>query len=153
MGLPQPGGTGACPGNTAEALTLYQKAWKLAASARQPLAAFAQEYLSLLNEAGEFQKAWDVFQSLPPEALDFDPVQILRASIALQVGCLDETKETLRREYASVREGEVILTDLWVELLRKRISVETGRSPDEISRKEIETAYPPPLTIDFRSAG
>lgn len=140
-------------GKTAEALDLYQKAWELAISTQQHQAGFAQEYLSLLNEAGEFQKAWDVCQSLPPEALDFDPVQILRASIALQVGCLDETEETLRREYASVREGEVILTDLWVELLRKKISIETGRSPDEISRKEIETAYPPPSTIDFRSAG
>ena len=109
--------------------------------------------MSLLNEAGEFQKAWDECQNLPPEALDFDQVQILRASIAYQVGLLDETEETLRLEYVSVREGEVILIDLWVELLRKRISVETGRSPDEISRKEIETAYPPPLTIDFRSAG
>ena len=139
-------------GKTSEALDLYHQAWELAIATQQYQAGFAQEYLSLLNKAGEFQKAWEVCQSLPPEALDLDPVQILRANIALQVGRLDEAETALKREYASIREGAVILTDLWVELWRRRISAETGRSPDEISRQEIETAHPAPAGIDFRSA-
>jgi tetratricopeptide (TPR) repeat protein len=139
-------------GKTVEALDLYHKAWELAISTQQYQAGFAQEYLSLLNEAGEFQKAWDVCQSLPPEALDLDPVQILRASIALQVGRLDEAELALQREYASIREGAVILTDLWIDLWRRKIAAETGRSPVEISRQEIETAHPAPAGIDFRSA-
>jgi tetratricopeptide (TPR) repeat protein len=139
-------------GKTAEALDWYQKAWQLAMATQQIQASFAQEYLSLLSEAGEFQKAWNVSKSLPAQALDFDAVQILRASIALQVGCLDEAELALQREYASVREGAVILTDLWIELWRRKMSAETGRPAVEISTQEIEAAHPPPAGIDFRSA-
>ena len=139
-------------GNTVKALDFYHKAWDLAISTQQNQVGFVQEYLSLLNEAGEYQQAWEVCQSLPAEALDLDPVQILRVSIALHVGRLDEAELALHREYASIREGAVILTDLWIELWRRRISASTGRIPADISRREIEVSHPPPAGIDFRSA-
>jgi tetratricopeptide (TPR) repeat protein len=139
-------------GKTVEALDLYCKAWELAIATHQYQAGLAEEYLSLLCETGEYQKAWEVCKSLSPEALDLDPVQILRASIALKVGRLDEAEVALHREYASIREGAVILTDLWNDLWRRRISAETGRSPGEISQEEIESTHPAPAGIDFRSA-
>ena len=136
-------------GRTSEALGLSQKAWELATTAvdpaaRQALAAFAQEYLILLCEAGKFDEAWKAIQELPPDVLDFDPIQILQARIALQVGSLDEAETALKREYASIREGVDILTDLWVELWRRRVSAATGRPSGEISRQEIEFGLPAP---------
>ena len=138
-------------GKTAEALAIYQKA-NLQGMRSQMPAAMAQEYLSLLVEAGEYARAWEVCEDLSPQALDYDPVQILRASIALQVGRLEEAEASLMREYASIREGAVVLTDLWVELWRRRMSAQSGRAPQDITRQEVEAAYPPPAGIDFRSA-
>ena len=139
-------------GQTAEALAIYEQAWALEDARRQLPAAMAQEYLALLNDAGQYARAWEVCAGLPPEALDYDPVQILRAQIALQVGRLAEAEASLLREYASIREGAVILTDLWVELWRRRMSAQSGRAPQEITRQEVEATYPPPAGIDFRSA-
>jgi tetratricopeptide (TPR) repeat protein len=139
-------------GKTAEAIDLYQRAWELAVSSHQVPPAFVQEYLSLLNEAGEFQRAWNVCQRLPAQTLDFDPTQILIANIALKIGKLDQVETALRREYASIREGAVILTDLWHELWRRRMAEQSGRNPALITLEEIEAAHPPPPSIDFRMA-
>ena len=76
--------------------------------------------------------------------------QILRAKIALKLNDLDTVDEVLKREFASIKEGEVNLTDLWFEMWEKRLSAETGRPIDAALRKEVEAVYPSPASIDFR---
>jgi tetratricopeptide (TPR) repeat protein len=134
-----------------EALSLYDRAWKMAADSRRPDASLAQEYLQTLCAAGRFDRAGEAYSSLPPQAQEFDRIQILRGRIALQLDDLDTVEQVLGREYAVVREGETELTDLWFELWARRVSAQTGRPLDAALRQQVQRTYPPPACIDFRS--
>jgi tetratricopeptide (TPR) repeat protein len=144
------GALSAALNKTDDALRYYEKAWELANSSGQPDVSFAQEYLALVYATGDYGKAWTFYAGLPPRLQEHDPIQILRAKIALKLNDLDTVDEVLKREFASIKEGEVNLTDLWFEMWEKRLSAETGRPVDAALRQEVETAYPPPASIDFR---
>ncbi|HEY9078185.1 MAG TPA: DUF5107 domain-containing protein [Anaerolineaceae bacterium] len=135
-----------------EALACYDLAWSLAKSLKvsmlEPLAA---EYLSCLLEAQEFARAWRLAESLPAAVAGSDRVQILKATAALKLNHLEVVEAILQREFATVREGQVDLTNLWFEMWRRRIALETGRSLEDIPLSEVKAAHPAPQRIDFRS--
>jgi hypothetical protein len=138
--------------NLAEALDLYAQAWQLALHHRLPLEPFAHEYLSILIQSGGYQAAWDLIAGLPAEAADSDRVQILRAMAALELGQWDVVEQILGREFATVREGQVDLTNVWFAMWRRRIAQAAGRRVEDVSWAEVVAAHPAPRAIDFRSA-
>jgi tetratricopeptide (TPR) repeat protein len=138
-------------GQVEESIALYQRAWQLAQVGGLPLEALAHEYLSLLVQARQFVQARAVFGSLPKDASDSDRVQILWAMTALQLNQLDAVEQVLQRSFATVREGQVDLTNLWFEMWQRRAALESDQPLEEISLDEIKAAHPAPAAIDFRS--
>jgi len=137
--------------NEPEALSYYQKAWELAARAGDPPLALAIEYLQMLCAARQFEDARKIYQSLPSALQPADRIQVLHGRIALELDDLETVEQVLQREYAVIREGEKELTDLWFKMWARRIARQTGQSPDDISKQEIERQHPLPRGIDFRS--
>jgi hypothetical protein len=133
------------------ALENYALAWQLASATGSPPAALAVEYLQMLHQAGQFERGLQVYAALPDAVQQAERVQMLRGQFALQLGDLDAVEETLQREYAGVREGETLLTDLWFELHARRESQHSGLPLDDDLRKAVRLRYPPPARIDFRS--
>ena len=129
----------------------YEKAWALAERSGSPPAGLAVEYLSMLQETGQAQRGMQVFLGLPEAAKRAERVQILRGQFAIVLGDLDAVEEVLSLEYAGVREGETVLSDLWFELQARKNAIATGRVLDAGLRKEIQRTCPPPARIDFRS--
>jgi hypothetical protein len=80
-------------------------------------------------------------------------VLLLWAKAALETGRLEGVDVLFSREFASIREGEVSLSDLWFAWHESRISTETGSAVDEELRTYVRRTYPPPRNIDFRMAG
>ncbi len=138
-------------GQLTESITHYQEAWKLALPAGTALEALAHEILSVMAAAGKYGEAWSFCESLPKHVLAYDRIQIFRASAALQLGKLDEVERILHGEFTSVREGEVDLANLWLEMWRRRMSAQTGKSVNEISLDLVEKEHPVPAAIDFRT--
>jgi hypothetical protein len=137
-----------------DALACYEKAWDLAVRLQVPPAgqrALACEYLQLLVDRQLFARGAAVYAQLPPAARDADRVQILRAQCALGVGDLAGVQEALHREYAVVREGETVLTDLWFEVQARLEAQSSGRALDADLRREMRLQCTPPAGIDFRS--
>lgn len=134
------------------ALHLYRQAWQLAAAGDLPLEALAHEYLGLLVQAGEFEHGRALFESLPEEAASSDRVQILWAKTALQLNQFDAVERVLQRSFATVREGQVDLTNLWFEMWQRREALRQGKHVEDISLVEVMAAHPAPPAIDFRSA-
>jgi len=55
-------------------------------------------------------------------------------------------------EFATVREGEVTLTDLWFTYHERRLAAEEGVATNDGLRERVRVMYPPPARIDFRMA-
>jgi hypothetical protein len=56
----------------------------------------------------------------------------------------------LSREYAVIREGELELTDLWLEMCVRRELAQSGGKDTPALREQLIERYPPPINIDFR---
>jgi tetratricopeptide (TPR) repeat protein len=138
-------------GDAQAAFRFYEQAWQAAAETSTPPAGLAVEFLQKLFEAGQFERGAQVYQSLPIALQDVERIQILRGQFALALDDLDAVEQVLEREYAAVREGETVLSDLWTEVHARREAARTGRVLDEDLRKSVRTLYPPPARIDFRS--
>jgi hypothetical protein len=135
----------------AGAIACYEQAWKLAVAGAVIPSAVAVEYLQILVAAREFAKGMQVYESLPPQARDADRVQILRGQIALELGDLQAVEQVLQREYAVIREGETMLTDLWFEVQARRQAAETGQPLSQELCQRVRAELRPPARIDYRS--
>jgi hypothetical protein len=58
----------------------------------------------------------------------------------------------LNREFCTIREGEISLTDLWFTLHIKEAEARKGSSLTEEERTNVIIQNPPPYAIDFRMA-
>lgn len=138
--------------NEEQGLAYYEQAWDLLVRQGSPIPMpLAVEYMEMLAAARQFERGMAVYQSLPAEVQHADRVQILRGQFAMELDDLPVLEEVLARQYAVVREGETVLSDLWFELHARRESARTGRPLDDDLRREVRQLFPPPSRIDFRS--
>ncbi len=135
---------------TAEVLRNFEQAWTLAVGSEIARAALVQEYLQALCDAGEYDKINAIYAGLPRELQELDRVQVILAVIALKRGDLDTVEKILQREFTVIREGEILLTELWFGMWEKRLAEQAGREVDDDLKAEARRAHPPPARIDFR---
>jgi tetratricopeptide (TPR) repeat protein len=139
-------------GKTSQASEAYAHAWQLAREHCLPLEPLAHEYLRFFISTAEFTRAWQFLASLPDEVKQSERILILQAAAALELGRVDVVERVLAREFASVREGQVDLSNLWLELWRRRMAQETGQSSEQIPLSQVSAVHAVPRRIDFRSA-
>jgi hypothetical protein len=119
---------------------------------REPCRALAEEFLAALLDSGSAAEALSLVASLPREIGEADRVRILTARAELALGHLDEVEKALTHEFATIREGENDLTDLWFELEAHKLATARGLTMDEAVRAEAKKLQPPSC-IDFRMGG
>lgn len=118
-----------------------------------PDIAFAQEYLALLCNHGQYAKASAVFAALPAAWQDNSRVQIEATRAALAQGDTSLCDAGFfERTFPNIRECETVLTDLWYEHQALLLSRERGVSLDDALRDEVRRTLTPPRDIDFRMA-
>lgn len=118
-----------------------------------PIAPLAVEYARDLVADGLFEEALAFVSSLPESVRSQERVLLLRARAALETGVLDGVEGVFDHDFATIREGEVTLSDLWFALHERRIAQADGVPIDEDLRARVRKEYPPPRHIDFRMAG
>ena len=79
-------------------------------------------------------------------------VQVIRAQAATRMDDLDLAKAMLDTDIqvCDIREGEVLLSDVWIELYTKIMANEKGVAADSLEKKDVLAAYPIPRRFDFR---
>jgi len=118
--------------------------------------AFAVEYMLYLLTRKKYQKAWDLYESLPEHMKQVDRLLLCAAKAAIKLRKLDFVEEVFTREFAVIREGEATLTDVWFEYSALKLAKERGMGDDvrgEVLADLMEEAWnicPPPRSIDFR---
>lgn len=89
-------------------------------------------------------------QSLPAAIAKHERIQLLSAQLTLEEGDYRMVRRLLQREFCTIREGEVSLTDLWFQSHIKEAERQKGRGLTEEEKQAITRKFPPPRPIDFR---
>lgn len=129
-----------------EARELLARAWE---SGPRTLH-LALEYARALVDAKDHEAMNLLVRELPDAFREHERMRILSAQTALACGEFDEAAALFDHDFATNREGEVVLTDLWFALHEQRLAQRLGRPVDDAIRKQAREEFPPPGNIDFR---
>ena len=133
-------------GDLDAAQAAYERAWSLCGNDR-----------NLAVEIGEFftrhkhYTALDAFvKSLPAPIAGYERIALLKAQVALERGEYATVRQLLRREYYTIREGELSLSELWFASYVKEAEGHAGRELTPVEKGKLMQEFPPPPQIDFR---
>ena len=133
--------------NVDAATESYIKAWN-SGDAPPELAVEIATHLMTSGRSGALKT---FVENLPPDVRDRERIVLARALVAANDGDFDEVERLLfSRQFASIREGETLLSDLWVRLRRGRLEAVLGRSASEDELKQDLAAHPTPRALDLR---
>ncbi len=112
---------------------------------------------NLAIEIGEFlvrHKRYTAFdalvKSLPAPIAADERIALFKAQIALERGEYATVRQLLQREYCTIREGELSLSELWFASHIKEAEGRAGRKLTPAEKGKLTQEFPPPLQIDFR---
>lgn len=134
-------------GRLDEALAAMKKAVLLGGQIDK---AFPEEYLQMLVEAGRFSEAWSVFCSLPQGMQADERIQILAGQAAVELEENDFLATVINREFASIREGETSITDMWFQVQAQQLAKERNQPYTPQLLDEVTRTMTPPEAIDMR---
>jgi len=82
---------------------------------------------------------------------DNERIVLARAVVAANERQFDDVERLLMsRRFASIREGETLLSDLWIKLRRGRLEADLGRPSTPAELKDDLARNPIPPTLDLR---
>ena len=125
---------------------LYLSAWE-APDAPPQLATEIAEWLLRHHRIDALR---GFLSGLDPDVQRHERIRLTRARLALLDGHLDDAGQWLDYDFATIREGETALDEIWFALQIARASQRLGRtlSPDE--ERAVIAAAPVPYRLDFR---
>lgn len=133
-------------GDRPKACQRMGQAWQIGPQ----IAPLAIEYLHLLTQARRFAEVDAFVRQLPQPIREHERVRLLWARAAIELGRLEGLEKVFQHEFATIREGEVSLTDLWFAWHEKRLAAAEKVPIDEKLRQRVRREFPPPRQIDFR---
>jgi hypothetical protein len=113
----------------------------------------AEEYLSLLIESRKYQEAWEAYRALPEDYANADRIRIIVGVAALELDQTDFVTGLFTHEFAVIREGEVLIIDLWYKYNAKKLAQARNEPLTDAILEEAKSKFPPPNNIDFRVIG
>lgn len=114
---------------------------------------FASEYAELLEKTQRWDTLRELVAELPEPLRNHERILIASAKLALHFGDLSAVESILSREFATIREGEVTLTDLWFAWQAQLLSDREGIEMDDELFARVRRELTPPLRLDQRMAG
>jgi tetratricopeptide (TPR) repeat protein len=133
-------------GNNAKACALFRKAWEIGPRIA-PLATEAAE--SILHEEGP-DALKEFLADLPDTVMKHERIRILGAEAAIALEEFNHVENVLKDEFATVREGEITLTDLWFAVQENRLAAAESLPAGPHLRERVQRECIPPAFIDFR---
>lgn len=118
-----------------------------------PDKALAEEYLDLLMAGHEHEKAWHAYESLPREYRSGERIMLMLGKAALELGKNDFMQALFHTEFAVIREGELLVGDLWNRYHANLLSKERNVEMTEDLIMEAMMTFPLPRNLDFGMHG
>jgi tetratricopeptide (TPR) repeat protein len=133
-------------GQTDHAQATYERAWPLCGNDPN----LAVEICGFFIRHHRHAALAGFVKSLPEQVAQHERIVLMNARIALAEGNFESMRKLLDREFATIREGEVSLSELWFASHLKEAEQRLGRKPSPAERLELMKKFPPPRQIDFR---
>jgi len=125
----------------------YLRAWRLGDAPAELAVEIAAHFMNARRSA-ELKQFVD---SLPPAIRDNERIVLARAVVAADDGQFDELERLLTgRQFATIREGETLLSDLWGRLRHGRLAAQLGRTPTPEEVRLDLARHPLPRALDLR---
>jgi len=124
----------------------YLQAWSMADAPPE----LAEEIAEWLQKENRIASLTSFLSILPKNILERERVILSRANAAAHMGSVKDLEALLSRDFATIREGETLLEDLWLCLQRNKVYRQLGHEP---TKDEIEMELkmcPLPTRLDFR---
>jgi hypothetical protein len=135
-------------GDTSESCDYLAASHQLLPSERN----IAIEYAEALRAAGRMDELLQWFGRLAPQLTREPRLLLIRARALLAVGQFDAVEAFLKSDFElpDLREGDSVLTDLWIKLMIMRRVLEPASPVTYALEEQINRECPPPPHIDFR---
>lgn len=124
----------------------YGEAWALA----NENVDLAVELSGFLARHGRGDALGRFIATLPSHAREHERIDLATASSALARGDFERVRAVLEREFATIREGETTLSDLWIGLHEAEERARLGRPLSDEDRSALRVRQPVPARLDFR---
>jgi tetratricopeptide (TPR) repeat protein len=108
------------------------------------------EYAGLLLTIKRFGTLDELLEGLPEHVRGAERLRMAAGWAALHYGRFEDVEELLTRDFATIQEGELTLSELWFALQERKLAVADGLEVDEVLRARVRREFPPPYHIDFR---
>jgi len=117
-----------------------------------PILSLVLEYANTLTIAKRFSDFIDFYKKLPTEKQSVSRIRAMYANALIHVDSFDEALEILQSgiEVPDMREGEVLLSDVWEKLFLFKISKAENKPIDEAMLERVRRENPVPVFLDFR---
>ena len=124
----------------------YLSAWSMPGAPPD----LADEIVDFFRKTGRFQRLSRFLGKLAPNVLGRERVVLARAQVAAQSGEVEELEAFLTTEFATIREGETLLDELWLALHRTKARRALGREPTGEELADVLTQNPIPWHLNFQ---
>lgn len=128
------------------AVTAAYLLWE--AAERKPIRPLAVEALEMLSKTEQYQRMYDLMNKLPEEVRSQGRIKTFEILALLRTNRYEEAQTLLMSDIVltDVREGDVLLTDLWFELMARRERGSAKEADLNWARENLK----PPKHLDFR---
>lgn len=133
-------------GDVEAALAHYRRAYALSNGHRH----LAVEIVLFMKAHGFEREMHEFAGELPEHVRSHERIQLALAESALAGGRFAEVRRILNREFSTIREGELSLSELWFALHIKEAEACAGHPLTAAEIAAVKRENPPPPAIDFR---
>ena len=117
-----------------------------------PILPLVLEYGRILLEGKRFAEFAELYRNLPHAVQEHNRVRAMRAHAAVYLDDFDLALSILQSDLqvSDIREGEILLSDIWTMLHMHKIACEEGIPEDDSLRRRVLLEFPIPEALDFR---
>ena len=109
-------------------------------------------YADVCASSKKYCEFVEFYENAHPELKKAGRLRMFVGKFLVELNRIDEAEKYINKGLSlpDIREGEYSMTNIWVEMYRKKIAFELGVDADSISDEKVNEKYPIPYEIDFR---
>ncbi|MEF9853379.1 MAG: DUF5107 domain-containing protein [Hydrogenoanaerobacterium sp.] len=111
---------------------------------------FSEEYILLHSAEGQWEKAWEFYENLPPQLKQGERIRLNIAESAFELGKTEFLDELFTESFATMREGESALLELWYKRQAQLLALQNACDDYRMYIDTAKAECIPPYNLDFR---
>ena len=109
-------------------------------------------YADVCASSKRYSEFLEFYEKAHPELKKAGRLRMFVGKFLVELNKIDEAEKYINKALSlpDIREGEYSMTNIWIEMYRKKIALELGIDADSISDEKVTEKYPITYEIDCR---